>query len=52
MRMITDEGGVAKLRRGHFYAPFEHTDAGIDRLVYQLYNLIADEIALVEEATK
>lgn len=28
------------------------TDAEIDRLVYELYGLTADEIAIVEEATK
>jgi len=30
----------------------EHTDAEIDRLVYQLHGLSEEEIALVEEATK
>jgi hypothetical protein len=29
----------------------EATDREIDRLVYELYGLIADEIALVEGAT-
>jgi len=30
----------------------EHTDAQIDRLVYELYGLTDEEIALVESATK
>jgi hypothetical protein len=30
----------------------EHTDAEIDRLVYELYGLTDEEIALVEAATK
>jgi hypothetical protein len=29
----------------------EHTDAEIDRLVYELYGLSEEEIALVENAT-
>jgi len=29
----------------------EHTDAEIDRLVYDVYGLTAEEIALVESAT-
>ena len=30
----------------------EHTDAEIDRLVYELYGLTDEEIALVEGATR
>jgi hypothetical protein len=30
----------------------EHADGEIDRLVYELYGLTEEEIALVEEATK
>ena len=30
----------------------QHTDAEIDRLVYELYGLTDEEIALVEAATK
>ena len=29
-----------------------HTDAEIDRLVYELYGLTVEEIAIVEEAMK
>jgi hypothetical protein len=29
-----------------------HTDAEIDRLVYELYGLTEEEIAIVEESTK
>lgn len=44
--MRTDHERTALARQ------IEHTDAEIDRLVYALYWLTEEEIALIERATK
>ena len=41
----------ATIRRGVFQRQIAATDAEIDRLVYELYGLSEDEIAIVEEST-
>jgi hypothetical protein len=53
--MLDLHARVAKVRTDHertvLQRQIEHTDRQIDALVYELYGLTAEEIALVEEAT-
>jgi hypothetical protein len=43
--------GKSEAQRGAIQRQIEATDAEIDRLVYDLYGLTKDEIAIVEGAT-
>jgi hypothetical protein len=47
LRLIFFDRAVIRLSR-----QIEHTDAEIDRLVYELYGLTGEETALVEGAAK
>ena len=55
-QMLDLHARVAKVRTDHertvLQRQIEHTDRQIDALVYELYGLTPEEIALVEEATK
>ncbi len=49
--MLAWDNGARDHERTALARQIEHTDAEIDRLVYELYELTDEEIAIVEGAT-